>query len=473
MKTLKKMISVLFGLSDFSSEERQVHAENKRLEDQLKKLKELEQQIITKKIEMHTMKRATPLLITLLLCFINVNAQNEDLFITTWKTDNPGPSSNTEITIPTTGGGYNYEVDWTFDGTAFNAENSGVTGNITHDYGMAGEYTVAIRGDFPRIFFNNSGDRNKILTIEQWGTIQWTSMARAFAGCQNLDITNPGIDNPDLSGVTQAIEMFLGASKFKGRHLSNWDTGNIRNMSRMFQGANSFNGAIGNWDVSKVSGFQRMFASAASFDRNLGNWDLSKASIMDLMLAGTNLSTNNYDATLMGWAVDNSGVDGDDIDDIPINKSITINNSSYCQAESARNSLTTPTPSGFGWTINDNGLSCDQLYFITTWKTNNPGSSGNTQITIPTFPGETYNYDVDWNYNGDTFNPENSGVTGSITHDYGTAGEYRVAIRGVFPRIYFNDGGDKEKILTIEQWGDIAWSNMASAFMGCSNLNID
>jgi len=32
-------------------------------------------------------------------------------FITTWKTDNPGTSNSTSITIPTGGGGYNYEVD--------------------------------------------------------------------------------------------------------------------------------------------------------------------------------------------------------------------------------------------------------------------------------------------------------------------------------------------------------------------------
>jgi hypothetical protein len=39
-------------------------------------------------------------------------------------------------------------------------------------------------------------------------------------------------------------------------------------------------------------------------------------------------------------------------------------------------------------------------------------------------------------------------------------GIYQVAIRGNFPRIYFNDTGDKEKIISIDQWGDVNWTSM-------------
>ena len=34
--------------------------------------------------------------------------------------------------------------------------------------------------------------------------------------------------------------------------------------------------------------------------------------------------------------------------------------------------------------------------FVTTWKTDNPGSSPANEITIPTYSGETYNYTVNW-----------------------------------------------------------------------------
>ncbi|MDY0265724.1 MAG: hypothetical protein RBR12_11165, partial [Sulfurospirillum cavolei] len=77
------------------------------------------------------------------LFFISLQGRAQTDFITTWKTDNSGTSNATSITIPTTGGGYNYDVDWNNDGTF---DDVGVTGNITHDYGTAGTYTVAIRG---------------------------------------------------------------------------------------------------------------------------------------------------------------------------------------------------------------------------------------------------------------------------------------------------------------------------------------
>lgn len=85
--------------------------------------------------------------------------------MTTWKTDNAGTSNSTSITIPTTGSGYNYSVDWNNDGTF---DETGLTANVTHDFGTAGTYTIRITGSFPRIYFNNGGDRLKILSVNQW-----------------------------------------------------------------------------------------------------------------------------------------------------------------------------------------------------------------------------------------------------------------------------------------------------------------
>lgn len=105
--------------------------------------------------------------------------------------------------------------------------------------------------------------------------------------------------------------------------------------------------------------------------------------------------------------------------------------------------------------------------FITTWKTDNPGSSDNTSIIIPTAPGELYNYTVDW---GDGSPPTNH--TGDATHTYAAPGTYTVSITGLFPRIYNASvpQKDPEKLLSIEQWGDNAWTSMNGAFRSCSNL---
>jgi len=65
-------------------------------------------------------------------------------------------------------------------------------GNVTHNFGVAGTYTIRIRGTFPRIFFNNGGDRQKLLDVQQWGALAWTSMNNAFLGCSNLNISTAG-----------------------------------------------------------------------------------------------------------------------------------------------------------------------------------------------------------------------------------------------------------------------------------------
>jgi hypothetical protein len=42
-----------------------------------------------------------------------------------------------------------------------------------------------------------------------------------------------------------------------------------------------------------------------------------------------------------------------------------------------------------------------------------------------------------------------------------------------FNQIRFGDGGDKDKIIDIKQWGDVVWSSFKSAFWGCSNMLVN
>src|SRR5690606_12557606 len=129
------------------------------------------------------------ILLTTIFFSIQIQAQNAP-FITTWEVT----AINLSITIPTIGSGFNYTVDFG-DGSVQN----GVTGSASHTYGQPGVYTVSITGNFPRISFQNSSDRTKIRSVEQWGDIQWQTMSSAFRSCRNLVIN--AIDAPDLSQV--------------------------------------------------------------------------------------------------------------------------------------------------------------------------------------------------------------------------------------------------------------------------------
>lgn len=321
------------------------------------------------------------LLIFSISLILTNTAHAQNAFITTWKTDNIGTSNNSSITIPTTGIGYNYDVDWDNDGVF---DEFGLTGNVTHDFLVPGVYTVRIQGDFPRIYFNNSDDKRKIISIDQWGTLAWQSMQAAFFGAAEL-IYN-ATDTPDLSLVTDVSKMFMNAILFDG-NINSWDVSTITNMSMMFQNANSFNnnlntwdvssvtdmsamfrgnfsfnGNITTWDVSSVVDMNRMFFAAQSFNQGLSTWDVSNVTdmqmifrnatsfnqnlgiwnimnVMDMsdMLSNSGLSVFNYDNTLIGWA---AGI---------INTNITLGATGlvYCNGAAARLDLI----SSYGWII--------------------------------------------------------------------------------------------------------------------------
>jgi surface protein len=545
-------------------------------------------------------------------------------FNTTWIT------TDGTITIPTTGVGYNYSVTWS------NLTNPGVgegyvsgqTGNYTITGLQNGStYRVSISGAFPRIYFQGLPDvwqRDKIKSIEQWGNIAWTSMQDAFNTCRFL--TYNATDAPDLTNVTSLRQMFLsaqllngdlsnwntstitdmagtffGTSSFNG-NISTWNTANVTAMNSMFDYCDSFNGDISGWDVSKVTNMMYMFEGATSFNQNLsswntagvnalgymffgatafnqnlGSWNISKVIGMNNMLDGTAISTDNYDATLAGWAAQTvqsgvtlgaagltycNSVARNKLTSAPNNWSIndagqnagcpvifqvssptpdgtygvgelipiqvTFNTAvivvgtptitletgttdrvvnytsgsgtttltfnytvqsgdaspdldyiawSLTAGTSIRDanapnynaSLALPTPGAIGSLSDNNDIVIDinpSASFITTWITTD-GS-----ITIPT-TGSGYNYSVSWT------NLTNPGVgEGSVSGQVGNytinglqnGSVYEVSITGDFPRIYFNNAGDRQKIVSIEQWGDIAWSSMESAFNGCTNL---
>lgn len=235
-------------------------------------------------------KTLTSILLGLIHFF--VSAQTE--FITTWKTDNPGSSADNQITVPTfIGETYNYTVDWG-DGNS----DTNVTGSITHTYNVPGIYQVSIEGTFPRIYFNESGDKDKILNIKQWGNIQWTSMESAFAGCTNLDVV--ALDLPNLSNVLELTRMFWNCISLVGNEsFENWDTSNIYNTANMFRNAELFNQDIGGWNVSNVTSMAHMFINAKAFNHNLNAWDVSNVAHMQAMFSGA----SNFNGDIESWNV--------------------------------------------------------------------------------------------------------------------------------------------------------------------------
>ena len=220
-------------------------------------------------------------------------------FITTWKTDNSFIGSCSScITIPTNPAySYNYDVDWNNDGVF---DQFGITGDVTHDFGVPGTYTIRIQGDFPHLFFTKIGfgDHWKILSVNQWGDIAWASMHGAFYNARNL--TYGAFDVPDLSGVTDLSLMFRGATSFNG-NIGGWDVSNVANMTEMFYGTRVFNQDIGSWDVSNVTNMSGLFREAPVFNQDIGSWDVSSVVNMRFMFS----RANAFNQDIGGWDVSN------------------------------------------------------------------------------------------------------------------------------------------------------------------------
>ena len=239
-------------------------------------------------------------------------------FVISVKTDNTGSSANNQFTIPTTGTGYNYEVK-TSDGQII----TGNTGNTTITFPSNGTYDVEILGDFPRIYFNNTGDKAKLLDIKNWGDIVWTSMLKAFRGCSNLtvltatdvlicpiDLTsmfngcsnlNTDLTNFNTSSVTSIGQMFAFTNNFNG-DITTWDTSNVTSSYYAFRSANAFNQNIGGWNTSSIVNMGDMFGgSIKAFNQDISGWDVNQVTQFARFMQGVTLSTANYDALLIAW----------------------------------------------------------------------------------------------------------------------------------------------------------------------------
>ena len=193
-------------------------------------------------------------------------------FITTWTASD----SDVDVTLPMEG---TYSILWG-DGSY----SGSVTGPQSHTYGAAGDYAVTVLGDGLKSIklWPDGANARQLKSIDQWGGTKWTTMNGAFGKASNM--VYRATDVPDLSRVTDMIDMFRDAASFNG-NITKWDTSSVRNMANMFRDAASFNGNITKWDTSSVRNMANMFRDAASFDQPL-DWDTSSVTDMGAMFSG-------------------------------------------------------------------------------------------------------------------------------------------------------------------------------------------
>ncbi len=247
-----------------------------------------------------------------------------------------------------------------------------------------------------------------------------------FMNCSNLSSIN--LKNLKLQTATDFSYIFHGCPKLSSLDLVDWDLQNSRNLNNTFSSCPKLlNIDISNFDVSGVQDFNNLFTDSLGLKRK------------------------EYDKVLINWA--NLNVFSNQSPDFSLS-----NYSLGGQAQDARNTLINSDL----WTITDAGGLNNEM--ISTWRT----TQLNESITLPLVQGFTYNFTVDWGDGSqDTITSYNCA---EVTHVYGYPRDYTIEIQGVCEAWSFNNSGDKDKIISVQQMGGLGWTTYDGMFYGCSNL---
>jgi hypothetical protein len=153
----------------------------------------------------------------------------------TLKIDTTKAGSASDTFILSLGTGVNFDgiIAWG-DGTT--TRLTGAPGDVSHTYPVAGIYIVRCWefkvGGFPRVYFNNAGDKAKVLEIMQWGQNEWSTMQNAWFGCANMIVTATDGPRARTAKVANCGATFRGCSIL--RPFVPFPTPNATDMSNFF-----------------------------------------------------------------------------------------------------------------------------------------------------------------------------------------------------------------------------------------------
>ena len=125
--------------------------------------------------------------------------------------------------------------------------------------------------------------------------------------------------------------------------------------------------------------------------------------------------------------------------------------------------MTTSSISGVSGVCISHPNSPETEVFSMLWNTRSK-----TTASLPLRSGLTYDCVIYW---GDGNSTSVVGTSpGTITHDYGVAGEYQIEISGEFQGFRFNNSGDRLSVKRIDSWGPSVFQRIERFFFGCNNI---
>jgi surface protein len=166
----------------------------------------------------------------------------------------------------------------------------------THSYAEPGIYTVSITGTGQGFQFANGGDRNKLIDVGQWGSIEINNYA--FQGCQNL-VGSAGDGASNVKGLTYVFN----GSNIRG-NLNKWNVSGVSGtVSRLFY-SGQYNQPLNDWDVSNITGWDTTFIYSP-FNQNIGRWNVSKVTSFSNIFYGSGFN-NGGSPDINNWQINTS-----------------------------------------------------------------------------------------------------------------------------------------------------------------------
>ncbi|MBT7903508.1 BspA family leucine-rich repeat surface protein [Candidatus Woesearchaeota archaeon] len=309
-------------------------------------------------------------------------------------------------------------------------------------------WNVSNAVDMSYMFYDSIFDQN----ISSWDVSNVTDMTHMF---QNSDF-NQNISSWNVSNLIDMGYMFWN-SQFN-QSIGEWDVSSVTNMNSTFI-YSQFDQDISSWNVSNVVDMSYMFYDSF-FDQDIGAWNVSSVTDMSGMFESYQLSRENYDSLLNGWA------------ELTLTDSVIFGagNSQYCLGETARNSILT-NESEYNWTITDGGKNCSGISFDPTNKFTFQINTSHIAGTNFSFQADDANLTVWWN---ETNYTNYTDYTGLMWHNYSADGIYNISVNGTASRISFFEGAEDAliDILTNISLGVSGITNAENMFRDTVNFGI-
>ena len=111
----------------------------------------------------------------------------------------------------------------------------------------------------------------------------------------------------------------------------------------------------------------------------------------------------------------------------------------------------------------------DATHFISTWTTDNTGASDSRSIQLPLHANGTYDFDVDF---GDGSPVVRVTHFNQSLHIFPSPNSYTIRINGTIEGWRFSSGGDRLKLISVDQWGPLRLGDGGEHFWGCFFMRI-